>query len=126
MVKSNLYLCLWCLRNISIAVSQLTGDCFYIFLLGGIEGIPALVSSLDPTKREQFLSRCSARPGDLILFAVGHHASVNKTLDRLRVFVAHELDLIDDVSVTIHIYDVNIVIVFLICWPLLFYFVADI
>ncbi|KAK9941750.1 hypothetical protein M0R45_007445 [Rubus argutus] len=63
---------------------------------GGIEGIPPLVSNLDPTKREQFLSRCSARPGDLILFAVGHHSSVNKTLDRLRVFVAHELDLIDD------------------------------
>ncbi|PRQ22216.1 putative aspartate--tRNA ligase [Rosa chinensis] len=63
---------------------------------GGIEGIPALTSSLDQTKIEQFLRRCSARPGDLILFAVGHQASVNKTLDRLRVFVAHELDLIDD------------------------------
>ncbi|KAM5549811.1 aspartate--tRNA ligase, chloroplastic/mitochondrial [Rosa sericea] len=63
---------------------------------GGIEGIPALTSSLDQTKIEQFLSRCYARPGDLILFAVGHQASVNKTLDRLRVFVAHELDLIDD------------------------------
>ncbi|KAL6213206.1 hypothetical protein ACLB2K_012653 [Fragaria x ananassa] len=63
---------------------------------GGIEGIPALTSSLDQTKIEQFLSRCSARPGDLILFAVGHQTSVNKTLDRLRVFVAHELDLIDD------------------------------
>ncbi|XP_004292058.1 PREDICTED: aspartate--tRNA ligase, mitochondrial [Fragaria vesca subsp. vesca] len=63
---------------------------------GGIEGIPALTSSLDQTKIEQFLSRCSAKPGDLILFAVGHQTSVNKTLDRLRVFVAHELDLIDD------------------------------
>ncbi|WJX34317.1 hypothetical protein P8452_22442 [Trifolium repens] len=31
----------------------------------------------------------------MILFAVGHHASVNKTLDRLRVYVAHELGLID-------------------------------
>ncbi|XP_050363649.1 aspartate--tRNA ligase, chloroplastic/mitochondrial [Argentina anserina] len=63
---------------------------------GGIEGIPALTSSLDQTKIEQFLTRCSARPGDLILFAVGHQTSVNKTLDRLRVFVAQELDLIDD------------------------------
>ncbi|KAL6211840.1 hypothetical protein ACLB2K_017063 [Fragaria x ananassa] len=67
-----------------------------VFDDGGIEGIPALTSSLDQTKIEQFLSRCSARPGDLILFAVGHQTSVNKTLDRLRVFVAHELDLIDD------------------------------
>ncbi|XP_062021490.1 aspartate--tRNA ligase, chloroplastic/mitochondrial [Rosa rugosa] len=63
---------------------------------GGVEGIPALTSSLDQTKIEQFLSRCSARTGDLILFAVGHQASVHRTLDRLRVFVAHELDLIDD------------------------------
>ncbi|KAF5951864.1 hypothetical protein HYC85_009808 [Camellia sinensis] len=51
---------------------------------GAIEGIPALVSSLDPTKTEQLLTRCSAGSGDLILFALGHHVSVNKTLDWLR------------------------------------------
>ncbi|KAF9597860.1 hypothetical protein IFM89_021945 [Coptis chinensis] len=62
---------------------------------GMIEGIPALTSSLDPQKREQLLKQCSARSGDLILFTVGHHTSVNKTLDRLRVFVAHELGLVD-------------------------------
>ncbi|PQP92242.1 aspartate--tRNA ligase chloroplastic/mitochondrial [Prunus yedoensis var. nudiflora] len=45
---------------------------------GGIEGIPALVSTMDPTNTEQFLSRCSARP------------------DRLRVYLAHELGLVDD------------------------------
>ncbi|KAL2342463.1 hypothetical protein Fmac_003748 [Flemingia macrophylla] len=62
---------------------------------GNIEGISALVSSMDPTTRENLLRRCSAGPSDLILFAVGHHASVNKTLDRLRVYVAHDLGLID-------------------------------
>ncbi|XP_022748645.1 aspartate--tRNA ligase, chloroplastic/mitochondrial isoform X2 [Durio zibethinus] len=62
---------------------------------GEIEGIPALVSSLGPTNREQFLRKCSAGPGALILFAVGHHTSVNRTLDRLRVFIAHELGLVD-------------------------------
>lgn len=62
---------------------------------GVVEGIPALVSSLDPSNREQLLRRCSANPGDLILFSVGHQTSVNKTLDRLRLFVAHELNLID-------------------------------
>lgn len=66
--------------------------------LGDIEGISALVSSMDPAIKEDLLLRCSARPNDLILFAVGHHASVNKTLDRLRVYVAHELGLIDHVS----------------------------
>ncbi|KAH9655460.1 Aspartate--tRNA ligase [Citrus sinensis] len=63
---------------------------------GGVEGIPALVSSLGPSNKEQLLIRCSAGPSDLILFAVGHPASVNKTLDRLRTFVAHELGLIDN------------------------------
>ncbi|GMY38804.1 aspartate--tRNA ligase, chloroplastic/mitochondrial [Fagus crenata] len=62
---------------------------------GGLEGIPALVSSLDPTIKDQLLRRCSAGPGDILLFAVGQHASVNKTLDRLRVYVAHELGLVD-------------------------------
>ncbi|KAK7341581.1 hypothetical protein VNO80_24516 [Phaseolus coccineus] len=62
---------------------------------GNMEGISALVSSMDPTIRENLLRRCSAGPSDLILFAVGHHASVNKTLDRLRVYVAHDLGLID-------------------------------
>lgn len=62
---------------------------------GEIDGIPALVSSLDPTSKDQLLRQCSAGSGDLILFAVGHHASINKTLDQLRVFVAHELGLVD-------------------------------
>jgi aspartyl-tRNA synthetase len=48
--------------------------------------------------KERLLSRLSAGPGDLMLFAVGQHASVNRTLDRLRVFVGHELGLVDHVS----------------------------
>lgn len=67
-------------------------------IVGDIEGIAALVSSMDPTTRKDFIERCSAGPSDLILFAVGHQASVNKTLDRLRVYVAHKLGLIDHVS----------------------------
>ncbi|KAJ4967320.1 hypothetical protein NE237_019169 [Protea cynaroides] len=62
---------------------------------GEIEGISALVSSLDPVKRELLLRQCTAKAGDLILFSVGHHTSVNKTLDRLRVFIAQDLGLID-------------------------------
>ncbi|KAI5661211.1 hypothetical protein M9H77_20534 [Catharanthus roseus] len=62
---------------------------------GAVEGISALVSSLNPMKREQLLKQFSAGSGDLILFAVGHPASVNKTLDRLRVYVANDLGLID-------------------------------
>lgn len=63
-----------------------------------MEGISALISSLDPTYKEKLLRRCSANPGDLILFAVGPATSVNKTLDRIRVYVAHEMGLVDHVS----------------------------
>ncbi|CAI9786262.1 unnamed protein product [Fraxinus pennsylvanica] len=62
---------------------------------GALEGVSALVSSLDMTKQEQLLCQLSASSGDLILFAVGNHASVNKTLDRLRMHVAHDMGLID-------------------------------
>lgn len=64
---------------------------------GELEGIPALVSSLNPEKKERFLMLCSAKSGDLILFATSDCPSVNKTLDRLRLFVAHDLGLIDNV-----------------------------
>ncbi|KAK9077233.1 hypothetical protein SSX86_005570 [Deinandra increscens subsp. villosa] len=63
---------------------------------GQLEGVPALTSSLDPTKKESFLKRCEAGSGDLILFAVGPGSSVNKTLDRLRLYVANFLGLVDN------------------------------
>nr|XP_043625316.1 aspartate--tRNA ligase, chloroplastic/mitochondrial-like isoform X2 [Erigeron canadensis] len=63
---------------------------------GQLEGVPALTSSLDPTKKELFLKRCEAGPGDLILFAVGPSVLVNKTLDRLRMYVATMLGLVDN------------------------------
>ncbi|KAJ0820787.1 putative aspartate--tRNA ligase [Helianthus annuus] len=62
---------------------------------GQLEGVPALTSSLDPAKKELFLKRCEAGSGDLILFAVGPASSVNKTLDRLRLYVANMLGLVD-------------------------------
>ncbi|XP_021755166.1 aspartate--tRNA ligase, chloroplastic/mitochondrial-like [Chenopodium quinoa] len=62
---------------------------------GELEGIPALASSLNQQNKEKLLSLCSAQSGDLILFAVGMEKSVNKTLDRLRLHVAHELGMAD-------------------------------
>ncbi|RHN60447.1 putative aspartate--tRNA ligase [Medicago truncatula] len=61
----------------------------------GIGGFSSLVSSMDSATIEELLRRCSAGPSDLILFHAGHHASVNKTLGHLRVYVAHKLGLID-------------------------------
>lgn len=69
--------------------------------LGVVEGIPALVSGLGVKNTELLLKIFSAKSGDLILFAVGHHASVNKTLDRLRTFTANDLDLVNHVSLII-------------------------
>ncbi|WOL06914.1 aspartate--tRNA ligase, chloroplastic/mitochondrial [Canna indica] len=65
---------------------------------GELEGIAALTSSLEPEARAELLRVCSANTGDLILFAVGHHTMVNKTLDRLRLFIAHEMGLINHKS----------------------------
>ncbi|KAJ9552052.1 hypothetical protein OSB04_016097 [Centaurea solstitialis] len=63
---------------------------------GKLDGISALTSSLDPEKKDLFLKRCEAGPGDLILFAVGPCASVNKTLDRLRLYIANMMGLVDN------------------------------
>ncbi|VFQ87699.1 unnamed protein product [Cuscuta campestris] len=63
---------------------------------GDIEGIPQLVSSFNITQKENLIKRLSASVDDLILFALGHHSSVNKTLDRLRIHIANELGLIDE------------------------------
>lgn len=65
---------------------------------GELEGISALTSSLDDENRVKFLRSCSAKGGDLILFAVGSHAVVNKILDRLRLYAAREMGMIDQSS----------------------------
>ncbi|KAK6143628.1 hypothetical protein DH2020_023976 [Rehmannia glutinosa] len=83
-------------RNSSFKVfadTLLTGG--VIKALCALEGIPVLVSSLDTNEQDYLLKKLSASSSDLILFAVGNHASVNKTLDRLRLHVAHDLGLID-------------------------------
>ncbi|KAH9325729.1 hypothetical protein KI387_005907, partial [Taxus chinensis] len=66
-----------------------------VLVNGQLEGIAAL-TSMENGKREELLNLCSANPGDLILFAVGHPSTVNKTLDQLRTFFAHDLGLIDN------------------------------
>ncbi|XP_039128804.1 aspartate--tRNA ligase, chloroplastic/mitochondrial [Dioscorea cayenensis subsp. rotundata] len=62
---------------------------------GELEGIPALVSSLQPSNREKLLRICSAKSNDIILFAVGQPMVVNKILDRLRAYVARALGLVN-------------------------------
>uniref|UniRef100_A0A0E0FGE1 Aminoacyl-transfer RNA synthetases class-II family profile domain-containing protein n=1 Tax=Oryza nivara TaxID=4536 RepID=A0A0E0FGE1_ORYNI len=62
---------------------------------GELEGIGPLVSSLKPEKKEQLLKHLDAKPGDLILFALGEQSAANRILGRLRLFIAHKLEVID-------------------------------
>ena len=65
---------------------------------GDLEGIGPLVSSLKPEKKEQLVKLLDAKAGDLILFALGEQSSANWVLGRLRLFIAHKLEVIDTVS----------------------------
>ncbi|CAO2161088.1 unnamed protein product [Urochloa humidicola] len=62
---------------------------------GDLEGIGPLVSSLKPEKKEQLVELLGAKAGDLILFALGEQSSANRILGRLRLFIAHKLEVID-------------------------------
>lgn len=61
----------------------------------GIDTIGAIKDNLTPEQKQEILTRTHAKPGDLLLFGAGDIATVNKTLDRLRLFIGKELELID-------------------------------
>nr|BAJ96304.1 predicted protein [Hordeum vulgare subsp. vulgare] len=62
---------------------------------GELEGVGPLVSSLKPEKKEHLLELLDAKAGDLILFALGEQSTANQILGRLRLFIAHKLEVID-------------------------------
>ncbi|VAH72902.1 unnamed protein product [Triticum turgidum subsp. durum] len=62
---------------------------------GELEGVGPLVSSLKPEKKENLLELLDAKAGDLILFALGEQSTANQILGRLRLFIAHKLEVID-------------------------------
>lgn len=61
----------------------------------GIDTIGAIKDNLTAQQKQDILTRTQAKPGDLLLFGAGDIATVNKTLDRLRLFMGKELELID-------------------------------
>ncbi|MGL4498344.1 MAG: aspartate--tRNA ligase, partial [Planktothrix sp.] len=61
----------------------------------GIDTIGAIKDNLTAEQKQEILTRTHAKPGDLLLFGAGDIATVNKTLDRLRLFIGKELKLID-------------------------------
>lgn len=62
---------------------------------GKLDTIGAIKDNLSEEQKQVLCDRTNAQPGHLLLFAAGDIATVNKTLDRLRLFVGRELGLID-------------------------------
>ncbi|NJK76029.1 MAG: aspartate--tRNA ligase [Microcoleus sp. SU_5_6] len=62
---------------------------------GEIDTIGAIKDNLTEAQKQELLDRTGAQPGHLLLFAAADAATVNKILDRLRLFVGNDLGLID-------------------------------
>lgn len=62
---------------------------------GEIDTIGAIKDNLSEQQKEELLSKTGAKPGYLLLFGAGDTATVNKSLDRLRLLIGEELGLID-------------------------------
>ncbi len=61
-----------------------------------IDTIGAIKDNLSNEQKRDLLKRSQAKPGDLILFGAGKTSIVNKSLDRVRQFLAQELKLVPD------------------------------
>ena len=66
-----------------------------------IDTIGAIKDNLNEEEKQELLTRTGAKPGHLLLFGAGDTATVNKSLDRLRLFIAQELGLIDNEQVNL-------------------------
>ena len=61
---------------------------------GEIDTIGAIKDNLSNEQKQELLSRTGAQPGTLLLFGAGDTATVNKALDRVRQYLARELDMV--------------------------------
>ena len=66
-----------------------------------IDTIGAIKDNLSEEQKQELLKRTGAKPGHLLLFGAGDTATVNKSLDRLRLYIAKEMGLIDDTQVNL-------------------------
>jgi aspartyl-tRNA synthetase len=62
---------------------------------GEIDTIGAIKDNLSEEQKQELLDRTGAKPGHLLLFAAADAPTVNKILDRLRLYVGNDLGLID-------------------------------
>ncbi len=61
-----------------------------------IDTIGAIKDNLTAEQKQELLARTGAKPGHLLLFGAGDTATVNKTLDRVRLLMGKELGLINE------------------------------
>ena len=61
-----------------------------------IDTIGAIKDNLSEEQKQELLTRTGAKPGHLLLFGAGDTATVNKTLDRVRLLLGKELGLINE------------------------------
>ena len=66
-----------------------------------IDTIGAIKDNLTEEQKQELLRRTGAKPGHLLLFGAGDTATVNKSLDRLRLFIAQEMGMIDNERVNL-------------------------
>lgn len=66
-----------------------------------IDTIGAIKDNLNEEQKQELLRRTGAKPGHLLLFGAGDTATVNKSLDRLRLFIAQEMGLINNDQVNL-------------------------
>ncbi|NJM63214.1 MAG: aspartate--tRNA ligase [Oscillatoriales cyanobacterium RU_3_3] len=62
---------------------------------GEIDTIGAIKDNLTEEQKQELLDRTGAKAGHLLLFAAADAPTVNKILDRLRLYVGNDLGLID-------------------------------
>ncbi len=61
-----------------------------------IDTIGAIKDNLTEAQKQELLELTGAKPGHLLLFGAGDTETVNKTLDRVRLYIGKELRLIDE------------------------------
>ena len=66
-----------------------------------IDTIGAIKDNLNEAQKQELLERTGAKPGHLLLFGAGDTATVNKSLDRLRLFIAQEMGAIDEEKINL-------------------------
>ena len=66
-----------------------------------IDTIGAIKDNLTEEQKQELLAKTGAKPGHLILFGAGDTATVNKTLDRVRLYIGKELGLIKEEQINL-------------------------